>query len=456
MDYEAESLEHQNKLLRLELEDLKRRVEVLREQRGTESDNENEDLLLQLENDLLRAQLKEQQEFLEGCRLLAIPRAQSPSPQPSSSHAKECSSMELMQQGSENALTQLFLLVSQCQIASDFQPMKLPPHCFQSAVPGLTVTCCMRKFAVEEQHNGVCTVWLRVDGCFPNISPENVAQRYWTTWTDADAYADTFTGFFDRAPANSSDGATANSHSATATATAAANDKDVVSGRTPVPFVLRELLQHKSSEGETVVNLYREFPSHKQERADEPEDWVYCLTKVRREVALSTLAMAAELNPGVTMRRDQHTRRVLPQQAADVRVRKRTKGPPTSSSAATQLLGRQECIVLARNVMRGLPSSPNATSSATQLHEEKKTAEGLFVWQDEVLVDSEVDCKEGREIVRQRVPAARAAAFISFSSDLRFVQATDLLSALVDVQGKATERFSKLIDAYYMRLGAVQ
>ncbi|KAH9260998.1 hypothetical protein BASA81_000694 [Batrachochytrium salamandrivorans] len=452
MDYEAESLQHQNKLLRLELEDLKRRVEILREQRGIESDNEreNEDLLLRLENDLLRAQLKEQQEFLEGCRLLAIPQIISPSPKPSrhlkEHHQQQCSPMELMQQGSENALTQLFLLVSQCQIASDFQPMKLPPHCFQSAVPGLTVTCCMRKSAMEEQHNGVCTVWLRVDGCFPNISPDNVAQGYWTTWTDAEAYADTFTGFFDRAPV------------ATTTSTTAVNDKDVVSGRTPVPFVLRELMQNKSAEGETVVNLYREFPSHK-ERADEPEDWVYCLTKVKREVALSTLAMAAELNPGVTMRRDQHTRRVLPQQSADVRVRKRTKGPSSSSSAATQLLGRQECIVLARNVMRGLPSNPNATSSsptATQAHEEKKTAEGLFVWQDEVLVDNEVECKEGREIVRQRVPAARAAAFISFSSDLRFVQATDLLSALVDVQGRATERFSKLIDSYYMRLGAVQ
>lgn len=411
---EAEQLKQANESLRTELETLKLMVEELRERRGEQTEDFlllEQDDLLQLENELLRAQLREQEEFLAGCRALmqSIPELSSTSSQEEATPSLQ-SQQDLLKQGQENSLTHLLLLVSRSQTANDWKAVQLPPHVFtaSSAVPGFNVTCNFRKEIKDPVNRpGESFICLRVDGCFPNIPPETVAQGYWNTWNSERFFSETFGAFF-----NSSSKASA----------------------PPVPFMIKELMSQDAGFEVTKVNLYRE------QHSAEAKDWIYCLTKVKREIALSTLSLPPELNPSVATRRVQHTRKVV---SGALPSRKRNKGCASSS----QLMGRQECIVLARSCVKDtvLPAGDAAVPSSRHAFDE----EGLFVWQDEVSIDFEVQCDEGKELQRKRVPAARASAFISISSKAFPVQDVDLYSALVTASGQATEKYAKLIDMFY-------
>ncbi|KAH9256432.1 hypothetical protein BASA81_005346 [Batrachochytrium salamandrivorans] len=440
---EATRLTLANERLREELAGLKLQVESLRERRfeqEEEASNEgggmesNEDRLLRLENALLKAQLREQSNFLLGCRELMerIPelKASTSGDLADGDNAKreeedeqtaKLREEELMKQGAENAMTHLLLLVSRSQTCNDWQAVQLPEHCFRSAVPGFNVTCNFRKEERDPVNRpGEITVCLRVDSCFPNISPDAVAATYWSTWTNVKSMTTIFHAFFGVSKPG--------------------GDVDP-----PTPFIVSELMQGQSfttegGEEHTKVNLYRQL----DEQDEELRDWIYCMTKQRREIAMSTLNMNPELNPSVAARRVQHTRRVMAP-GTNVPTRKRGKGCTSSS----QLMGRQECIVLARTCMRGQQRKALSALSANQTIAE----DGLFAWQDEVSIDFEVDCAEGKELQRKRVPAARASSFIAFPMSKLVVHDTDLYPAILDASGKATEKYAKLIDMYYGMMG---
>jgi hypothetical protein len=459
---EATSLSIANAQLRSELETLRKRVEELRELRCEEQDEFDEETeLLALENELLRQQLLEQQHFLEGCKLLVEQLAMesklqaelgtgvalqrfapsSPMRQPSVPDTVSFDGKrELMRQGAENALTHLFHLVSRSQQINAWTSVKLPEHVFKSAVPGLNVTCCYRKEPSLADANST-TLCLRVDGCYPNISPEIAQQGYWSTWVSAESFASVFAGMFGDRPrqVEDPDKSAANGQS-----------DEVHRGKTPIPFTFRELMSSRDSDGgEIKVNLYREMPVNST-----PRDWVYVMTRLQRDIAMSTLSMAPELTPGVAARREQHSRRVIPQ--SEKPKRKRAKA--TGSASAAQLIGRQKCWVLARNSMRTVNAQDMKDINSTRVDVENRLVEGLFVWQDYVSIDVEVPCKEGKEIRRQRVPAARASAFIALTDSLFPVQDTDLHNAIVDASGKATEKYARLIDMFYsvMMVGGQQ
>jgi len=454
---EAANLHKANQQLREELESLRSRVEELREQRGEgleEFDEEAE--LLSLENELLRAQLLEQQEFLRGCRILAeqlaleaqlgdaIHSGNQPLrlvPEMISTDGKR----ELMRQGADNALTHLFHLVSRSQQEGAWTAVKLPEHVFRTAVPGLNVTCCYRKERAMNDPTKT-TLCMRVDGCFPNISPEVTAQGYWSTWTSAESWATAFQSFFE-SKSDEEEKVTKTTREEEGNDTKL--DETIVQGKTPIPFSLRELMSAREADGSEVrVNLYREMPHDNQ-----PRDWVYVMTRLQRDIAMSTLSLAPELTPGVAARREQHSRRVV--QQTEKPKRKRAKA--TGSASAAQLIGRQKCWVLARNSMRSINATDMKDINSTRVDPENRLVEGLFVWQDYVSIDVEVPCDEGKEIRRQRVPAARAAAYIALTDDLFPVQETDLHNAVVDASGRATEKYAKLIDMFYsiMTLGGI-
>lgn len=315
---------------------------------------------------------------------------------------------------------------------------------------------------------------MRVDGCFPHIPVETVADGYWGTWTNADLFAKVFQDFFDQAGSRTSTPAPGSMPvHASATVTAASSPKVASSQtkvKTPVRFELVELMNSKAdiqtnseeepvaglskttpSDSETleddanvVVNLYREHPE-----IGDPRDWIYVMTRGVKEVAMSTLNMPPSLTPGVAARRDQHSRRVISSQETEKRKRKRVKG--SGSASASALLGKQKCIVLARNSMRSMVAPDTASVNSTRADPDKSASfvEGVFVWGDTVNVDFEVDCSEGKEIRRERVPAARASAFISLSETLSPVQNTSLSGNIVDDHGKATDHYAKLVDAFY-------
>ena len=464
-DEETVSLLKANEQLRTELETLRKRVEDLREMRCEDEEEFDEEAeLLSLENELLRTQLLEQQRFLEGCRLLAEQLQledveAKPEDSSSSSSSKsarvpkslpETMSMdgkkELVRQGAENALTHLFHLVSRSQQES-WISVKLPEHVFKSAVPGLNVTCCYRK-EVSHADPKVTTLCLRVDGCYPNISPEVVAQGYWSTWVSAESWASVFSSFFDfkdkgeekvmKGKSKDDDGE-------------GNLGKTTVQGKTPIPFSLRELMSTKDTDGNEVrVNLYREIPTDSS-----PRDWVYVMTRLQRDIAMSTLSRAPELTPGVAARREQHSRRVIPQ--SEKPRRKRAKA--TGSASAAQLVGREKCWVLARNSMRSINARDMKDMNSTRVDGgENRLVEGLFVWQDYVSIDVEVPCEEGKELRRQRVPAARAVAYIALTDNLFPIQDTDIHQSIVDASGKATEKYARLIDMFYaiMMVGGIQ
>ena len=187
---------------------------------------------------------------------------------------------------------------------------------------------------------------------------------------------------------------------------------------------------------EVKVNLYRELPEK-----EIPRDVVYVHTKQQRDVALSTLSMPSNLTPSVAARREQHSRRII---QTEKPRRKRSKG--SGSSSASQLIGRQKCWVLARTSMRCVEVEE---INSTRMNVDQKVIEGIFVWQDFVNVDREVECPEGKEIRRERVPASRASAFISLTNDLIPIQETLIQEAVLNASGKATEKYAKLIDLYY-------
>jgi hypothetical protein len=151
---EAENLKRENTILQKDLVELKQTLEALVLQRT--GDAHEEDQLLALENYLLRAQIQEEAAFLEGCKLL---REGMPSERPSRITTKP-NPDELMRLSSENAMNEfctllciypiddLFRLtlypdmhVSRSENAKDWIPVDLPIHCFESAVPGLNITC---------------------------------------------------------------------------------------------------------------------------------------------------------------------------------------------------------------------------------------------------------------------------------------------------------------------------
>ena len=136
--------------------------------------------------------------------------------------------------------------------------------------------------------------------------------------------------------------------------------------------------------------------------------------------------------------------------------RKRAKA--TGSASAAQLIGREKCWVLARNYMRSATAFDDSGVDSERMDADNRLVEGLFAWQDYVSIDVEVPCAEGKEIRRQRVPAARAAAYIAITDDLFPVQETELHAAIVDASGKTTEKWAKLIDMFYsiMMVGGVQ
>lgn len=426
---EAGKLKAANEHLREELINLKQMVELLREQRADgitcdekeETPEQREDRLLRLENDLLRAQLREQADFLVGCRELMdqIPELRistSSLVDDSLPPLPKVNEEELMKQGAENAMTHLLLLVSRSQTCNDWQAVELPEHCFRTAVPGLNLTCNFRKEVRDPVNRpGENMVCIRVDACFPSISPEAVAGAYWATWTNKKSFASLFNAFFGVPQAGTA------------------------AGEPPVPFLIKDLMQSAPTDREDVrVNLYREL----QVEDKELRDWIYCMTKQRREIAMSTLNMNAELNPSVAARRNQHTRKIV--QGA-LPARKRGKGCTSSS----QLMGRQECIVLARTCMRGEQRKALSALSANHTIAE----DGLFVWQDEVSIDYEVKCDGGTELQRKRVPATRASSFIAFPESYFVVHDTDLYTAVLDASGKATEKYAKLIDLMYTMMG---
>ena len=450
---EAATLSKANAELRSELEMLRKRVEELREIRCEDVEEFDEEAeLLRLENDLLKAQLLEQQQFLEGCRLLATQMAKEsevdkvtgvsipPSPRTAAIMTADAK-RELVRQGADNALTKLFHLVSRSQQINSWTGVKLPEHVFKSAVPGLNVTCCYRK----EKHPddpGVTTLILRVDGCYPNISPAIAQQGYWSTWVSAESWATVFSNFFGQKDHNQAQSADqSNAGKSGDKKSTASEDGVTVHGKTPIPFHLKELMSARDPDGgEVKVNLYREMPPN-----DSPRDWVYVMTRQQRDIAMSTLSMAPELTPGVAARREQHSRRVVPQ--SEKPRRKRAKA--TGSASAAQLIGREKCYVLARNYMRSMTVDDSGALVGNRMDAENRLVEGLFVWQDYVSIDVEVPCAEGKEIRRQRVPAARAAAFIAVTDDLFPVQEIELHNAIVDASGKATEKYAKLIDMFY-------
>jgi hypothetical protein len=94
---------------------------------------------------------------------------------------------------------------------------------------------------------------------------------------------------------------------------------------------------------------------------------------------------------------------------------------------------------------------PNAHMCPSNL---RYLGEGLFVWDDEIAVETAVACAEGVEVQRLRVPAARVVSFLALTCDKRRLAGTNLLQGIMDTQGRATERYAKLIDAYYSFLGS--
>ncbi|KAH9256431.1 hypothetical protein BASA81_005345 [Batrachochytrium salamandrivorans] len=414
----ADTLRLANQALRSELVELERQIQALRD-----SESVGADELLVLENQLLRAQLKEQQEFLEGCQVLmrSIPELSSSSSCVSPATAQP-NQAELLQQGSDNTSTLLHLLVSRCQSrSSEWRPVTLPTHLFHSkAIPGFNVTSNFQRD--QPSPSSSTRMYLRVDGCFPNVPPQVVADGYWNTWVDETAFNKTLESFISKPIEHML-----------------------------VPFLFRELMTSPPcfADGgeETKVSLYREL------HPGNHRDWIYCLTRKRQEVALSTLQMPAELNPTVTTRRDQHTRRVVGGQG-EFCPRKRTKG----CASVSQLVGKRECIVLAKSCMKQLV--PGGGDEAGESHVVSKhaiAADGLFVWQDEVSIDFEVECAGGEvEIQRKRVPAARAISFVSLVSDASPIQDLAMYSNVVDSMGRATERYAKLVDIFYeMMTGGV-
>mmetsp|Transcript_2812 Transcript_2812/g.6569 ORF Transcript_2812/g.6569 Transcript_2812/m.6569 type:complete len:581 (+) Transcript_2812:894-2636(+) len=351
---------------------------------------------VQMENDLLRAQLREHKEFLRGCFQLqhGLP-------------SSDVAFKHLYTQGQSFAQTHVHSILSQSAQES-WVPTKFPSSYFETLTPGYNVTACHRKI---DTPNNKCMM-LRIDFAFKDLSADIVAEAYWRMWSDAEMVQDGF--------------------------------------KLDFPVEIMPL----NVPGQSSDNFGAWCYSEKVEPPKVPSDWVFVTSRSREDIVKSTLNISTELSPGLA----QGISKEEAVQAWDCLTKGDSDGNEFACSqrrrqrrkdATLGTFGKTTGWVLARCTTEHSPV--NHRPSARRIN--SLLVEGGVIWtqgivrEDQDLEANFEDINSSEHLVeRESCTRVALVANVPLNFSMNILNShTDLLEA----DGTMTERFARLLEKFY-------
>uniref|UniRef100_A0A7S2R844 BZIP domain-containing protein n=1 Tax=Mucochytrium quahogii TaxID=96639 RepID=A0A7S2R844_9STRA len=287
---------------------------------------------IQLENELLRAQLEEHKRFLSGCCQLhhGVPSSTG-------------TLLSINRQSADFTNTYVHSLISR-SITENWELGKVKGTKFQHVIPGYNATSCY-KFITEPKE----CLHLRIDFAVRGIGIDIVADVYWSMWTNPDIVRKLY--------------------------------------GIDCPFKLKEVNIPMAPTG--VDECMRTYSY-----SEDSVEWVYLASRKREQIVKSTVQLPDEKSPGLV--RGLTPKQVEQQAAAAAvqqQPKKRRKGKSgEKKEAAVGVFGKTNGWVFARSTTQHTPEETTGKKSRQRIA--GFLIEGLVVWEQEVRNTVEVECMQ--------------------------------------------------------------
>mmetsp|Transcript_6550 Transcript_6550/g.12085 ORF Transcript_6550/g.12085 Transcript_6550/m.12085 type:complete len:510 (-) Transcript_6550:286-1815(-) len=348
---------------------------------------------VQLEHELLVAQLEEHKRFLSGCFKLqhGIPSSQNVY-------------ANLQAQGTRFAETYVQSLLSR-SCTENWTPLKFKPGYFKTLVPGYHLAGCFRRL------EGSNSINVRFDLAIDNATVEECAGIHWGMWTDAEVLRSRFGVTF--------------------------------------PFQLSNIEIPTTTEEERAnvgTMCYVEYPKENET----PSEWVFVMSRKYEQLVKSTLVMPRACTPALA-RGESADGTPLPDDAPIKKRRKRAK-VGVREPATVGTFGKANGCILSRSTTQHCPSD---TQEGTQ-RIKALYIEGAVYWRQGVIrenfdLDASFQDVGDEEQLIERKTCTRASVVASLPDN----SSLDLFGAsqdIVEENGYLSEKYSGVLDRSFRDL----